>query len=133
MYIISCNRKREYSCQANVCMRTCKDISRCKVEPCPSVPSVLDILTPGQRRPPAVDSSPVQMHCRLILDVPLQEAAQTDTNNNQQNIPSMLLLQVDTYVIKGSIMRKLTTISQQQTTLHGNPDVRRITAKIDCL
>ena len=30
-------------------------------------------------------------------------------------------------------MRKQTTISQQQTTLHGNPDVRRITAKIDCL
>ena len=50
-----------------------------------------------------MDSSPVQMHCRLILDVPLQEAAQTDTNN-QQNIPSMLLLQVDTYVIKGSII-----------------------------
>ena len=108
-----------------------KSFQDAELQPCSSIPSVLDNLTPGRRRPPAVDSSPVQMHCRLILDAPLQEAA-PDTNN-QQNISSMLLLQVDTYVIKGSIMRKQTTISQQQTTLHGNPDVRRITAKIDCL
>ena len=80
-----------------------KSFQDAELQPCPSIPSALDILTPGRRRPPAVDSSPVQMHCRLILDVPLQEAAQTDTNN-QQNIPSMLLLQVDTYVIKGSII-----------------------------
>jgi len=67
-----------------------KSFQDAELQPCSYIPSAFDILTPGRRRPPAVDSSPLQMHCRLILDVPLQEAAQTDTNN-QQNIPSMLL------------------------------------------
>ena len=78
----------------------------------PFHPFSLDILTPGRRRPPAVDSFPVQMHCRLILDVPLQEAVQTDTNN-QQNIPSMLLLQVDTYLCYQRINNMVCNIHPQ--------------------
>ena len=85
---------KQMSAKNGICGHV-KSFQDAELQPCSSVPSVLDNLTPGRRRPPAVDSSPVQMHCRLILDAPLQEAA-PDTNN-QQNIPSMLLLQVDSF------------------------------------
>ncbi|KAL7543846.1 hypothetical protein ACHAWF_007461 [Thalassiosira exigua] len=89
-------------------------------------------------RPPAVESSPVQMHCRLALEVPLlsktRTQMQTDSNGGEEDtVSSMLLLQVDTYVIKGCTLRKQTTLYPGRTTLQGNPDVRSITAKIDCL
>ena len=81
------------------------------------------------RRPPAVESSPVHMHCRLILDVPLQ----TDGDSSPVDAPSMLLLQVDTYVIDGKILVTQSCHYPGQPTIHGNPDVRSITARIDCL
>ena len=89
-----------------------KSFQDAELQPCSYIPSFLDILTPRRRRPPAVDSSLVQMHCRLILDVPLQEAAQTDTNN-QQSIPSMLLLQVDTYICYQRINNMVCNIHPQ--------------------
>lgn len=103
-----------------------------KLKPCPP-PIVLSSLScPNDwRRPPAVESSPVHMHCRLILDEPLH----TDDGDSTQQTgaPSMLLLQIDTYVIKGEILRAQSCLYPGQTTTHGNPDVRTITAKIDCL
>ncbi len=87
------------------------------------------------KRPPAVEYSPVHMHCRLILDVPLQtnEAGDGGDDSSQADVPSMLLLQIDTYVIKGEVLRTQSCLYPRQTTIHGNPDVRTITAKIDCL
>jgi hypothetical protein len=76
------------------------------------------------KRPPAVNSSPVQMHCRLALEVPLL--------NNSSTI--MILLQIDTYVIKGKMLRNQSMLYPgKKTSIQGNPDVRSITAKIDCL
>ena len=69
-----------------------------------------------------MNSSPVQMHCRLALEVPL-------LNNSS----TMILLQIDTYVIKGKILRNQSTLYPGKTSIQGNPDVRSITAKIDCL
>ena len=117
------------------------------LQPCSSTPSVLEDLpipSPEEtsqtsanyfKRPPAVDTSPVHMHCRLVLDVPLLEQTNDDDDDDDDDarIPSMLLLQIDTYIIKGCILRNQTTLSPQTTTIHGNPDVRRISAKIDCL
>ncbi|KAL7508223.1 hypothetical protein ACHAXN_006468 [Cyclotella atomus] len=74
-----------------------------------------------QKRPPAVDSSPVQMHCRLITEVPLY------------GTKTMILLQVDAYVMHQSVLRKQTTLHPNPISIQGNPDVRKITAKIDCL
>ena len=73
------------------------------------------------KRPPAVNSSPVQMHCRLALEVTLL------------NSSTMILLQIDTYVINGKILRNQSTLYPGKTSIQGNPDVRSITAKIDCL
>jgi flavin reductase (DIM6/NTAB) family NADH-FMN oxidoreductase RutF len=81
------------------------------------------------KRPPAVEHSPVHMHCRLILDVPLE----TNKVGNGDEDSSMLLLQIDTYVIKGEVLRTQSRLYPGQPTIHGNPDVRNITAKIDCL
>jgi flavin reductase (DIM6/NTAB) family NADH-FMN oxidoreductase RutF len=77
------------------------------------------------KRPPAVDSSPVQMHCRLITEVSLPFIT-GDTK-------TMILLQVDTYVIHRSVLRSQTTLYPNPISIQGNPDVRKITAKIDCL
>eukprot|EP01082_Thalassiosira_pseudonana_P005243 g4859.t1 g4859 contig18:78056-79201(-) len=86
------------------------------------------------RRPPAVKSSPVHMHCRLIADVPLLDNNTNSNGNHTDNNPAMLLLQIDTYTIHGSILHKQTTLHpNERPYLQGNPDVRRITAKIDCL
>ncbi len=75
------------------------------------------------KRPPAVDSSPVQMHCRLAMEVSLSDASSS----------TMILLQIDTYMIKGNILRTQSTLYPGKSSIQGNPDVRSITAKIDCL
>ena len=77
------------------------------------------------KRPPAVDSSPVQMHCRLAMEVPLL--------SDDDSSSTMILLQIDTYVIKGNILRSQSTLYPGKSSIQGNPDVRSITAKIDCL
>ncbi|KAL7526252.1 hypothetical protein ACHAXR_001394, partial [Thalassiosira sp. AJA248-18] len=84
------------------------------------------------------------MHCRLVLDVPLLPQTQTENkiakapndNNHEKKkntTPSIILLQIDTYVIKGCALRNQSSLYPGQTTIQGNPDVRSITAKIDCL
>ncbi|KAL7516420.1 hypothetical protein ACHAWX_001440 [Stephanocyclus meneghinianus] len=80
------------------------------------------------KRPPAVESSPVQMHCRLIAEVDLLMSQPTHRLQS-----TMILLQVDTYVIHPSILREQTTLYPNSISIQGNPDVRKITAKIDCL
>ncbi|KAL7433177.1 hypothetical protein ACHAXM_003522 [Skeletonema potamos] len=75
------------------------------------------------KRPPAVDSSPVQMHCRLAMEVSLSDDSSS----------TMILLQIDTYIIKGNILRTQSTLHPGKSSIQGNPDVRSITAKIDCL
>jgi len=76
------------------------------------------------KRPPAIASSPVQMHCRLAMEVPLLSSSDS----------SMILLQIDTYIINGNVLRTQSTLyPTTKSSIQGNPDVRRITAKIDCL
>lgn len=76
------------------------------------------------KRPPAIASSPVQMHCRLAMEVPLLSSSDS----------TMILLQIDTYIIHGNVLRTQSTLyPTTKSSIQGNPDVRRITAKIDCL
>jgi flavin reductase (DIM6/NTAB) family NADH-FMN oxidoreductase RutF len=117
-----------------------KTFREARLEPC-SPPIVLSCLPcPNNvnpemegshywKRPPAVEYSPVHMHCRLILDVPLE----TNEARDEGEDSSMLLLQIDTYVIKGEVLHTQSCLYSGQPTIHGNPDVRNITAKIDCL
>ncbi|KAL7461353.1 hypothetical protein ACHAXS_001772 [Conticribra weissflogii] len=86
-------------------------------------------------RPPSVRSSPVQMHCRLVMEVPLEPIphSTTDFAATESQEPSMMLLQIDSYVINGSILRKQSTLHEGAKSIQGNPDVRAITAKIDFL
>ena len=76
------------------------------------------------KRPPAIASSPVQMHCRLAMEVPLSTSSDS----------TMILLQIDTYIIHGNVLRTQSTLyPTTKSSIQGNPDVRTITAKIDCL
>ena len=76
------------------------------------------------KRPPAIASSPVQMHCRLAMEVPLSSSSDS----------TMILLQIDTYIIHGNVLRTQSTLyPTTKSSIQGNPDVRTITAKIDCL
>ena len=90
------------------------------------------------RRPPAVDDSPVHMHCRLVSDVPLLTGEDGDEDvraDDSHPPPSMLLLQVDTYVIGGDVIwtRQQSSLAPGRTSIHGNPDLRDVAGKIDCL
>lgn len=84
------------------------------------------------KRPPAVDSSPVQMHCRLAMEVPLLPP---DSTSASKSSTTMILLQIDTYIIQGKVLRTQSILNYPQckSSIQGNPDVRSITAKIDCL
>jgi hypothetical protein len=99
------------------------------------------------RRPPAVESSPVHMHCQLVMDVPLMppSSSSTTTTTGIKNLdptnaddlesPSMILLQADTYVIRGDVIWKRwdDAPTVRKTSTHGNHDVRDVDGRIDCL
>ena len=103
------------------------------LKPCDPPSSILDALPiiedPSAsityfKRPPAIASSPVQMHCRLAMEVPLLSSSDS----------TMILLQIDTYIIHGNVLRTQSTLyPTTKSSIQGNPDVRQITAKIDCL
>jgi len=69
-------------------------------------------------RPPSVKSSPIKMHCRLALEESLPAGQ------------SMILLQIETFEILGSVLVKQNIKKKAAVTIQGNPDVRTIAAKI---
>ena len=70
-------------------------------------------------RPPSVKSSPIKMHCRLVLEKSLPAGQ------------SMILLQIETFQILGSVLVDQKIKKKGAVTIHGNADVRQIAAKIE--
>ena len=82
------------------------------------------------QRPPAIRASPIHMHCRLVMDVELTPPGSSDSNNN--NKESIIMLEIEHFFIRGDVLRKQSSVPQQtKIYTHDNPDVRKITAKIE--
>lgn len=79
------------------------------------------------QRPPAIRSSPIHMHCRLVMDVEL-----TAPGSNNNNKESIIMLEIEHFFIRGDVLRKQPSVPRQtKIYTHDNPDVRNITAKIE--
>lgn len=97
-----------------------------------------------RRRPPGIKSSPIQMHCKLVMDIELNipntnshDSTNNYNNNKLQEGPkkeqqSILMLEIEHFFIRGDVLRKQPSVPRQTVIYtHDNPDVRKISAKIE--
>lgn len=89
------------------------------------------------KRPPGIQSSPIQMHCKLVMDMELTLSNNTisdkigthPTNHPKQYI---IMLEIEHFFIRGDILRQQPSVPRQSVIYtHDNPDVRKISAKIE--
>jgi len=96
------------------------------------------------KRPPGIKSSPIQMHCKLVLDMELTFPRHITTDKKSKQIydgttdprnhpkQSIIMLEIEHFFIRGDILRRQPSVPRQTVIYtHDNPDVRKISAKIE--